>query len=129
MEDNFAPPRVTSNTFLLIKLYDPHMEVWIGYIACSQMHERIVFNSKNPDAQTDRDGREKNSAAWETLIKLRQSVLIITTESTQDVFKAEDPRIDLIDPEALAEIENGLWTCKQLRDLEFAIWYTAKNCV
>jgi hypothetical protein len=35
------------------------------------MHERIVFNSKNPDAQTDRDGREKNSAAWETLIKLR----------------------------------------------------------
>ena len=38
------------------------------------------------------------------------------TKSNEDMFKAEDLRLDLIDPEALAEIRNGLWTCKQLRD-------------
>lgn len=42
---------------------------------------------------------------------------IFVTESSEDVFRAEDLRLDLIDPEALEEIRNGRWTCKQLREL------------
>jgi ethanolamine ammonia-lyase large subunit len=38
-------------------------------------------------------------------------------ESTEDVFKVQKVRQDLIDPEAFEEIKNGKWTCKRLREL------------
>jgi hypothetical protein len=38
-------------------------------------------------------------------------------ESTEDVFKVQKVRQDLIDPEAFEEIKNGKWSCKRLREL------------
>lgn len=37
--------------------------------------------------------------------------------SNADQFKAEDVKLDLIDPEAFEEIGKGQWSVNQLRDL------------
>ncbi len=74
---------------------------------CVQQHQRVMFQIF----------LKIHLNAYIVQLSLKYIFQFPIVESTEDVFKVQKVRQDLIDPEAFEEIKNGKWTCKRLREL------------
>ena len=74
---------------------------------CVQQHQRLMFQIF----------LKIHLNAYIVQLSLKYIFQFPIVESTEDVFKVQKVRQDLIDPEAFEEIKNGKWTCKRLREL------------